>query len=98
MTLEKAIELIENPDNYEKVCEYGKVLGWLRELKERRAADVQLAEAKRLLKLAVEDFAKMDYHIFDCDTSCDDCPLSGERDHCLKWRHYDEVEKLLKES
>lgn len=58
----------------------------------------QLAEAKRLLKLAVEDFAKMDYHIFDCDRSCNDgCPLSGERDHCLKWRYYDEAEKLLKE-
>ena len=57
----------------------------------------QLAEAKRLLKLAVEDFTKMDYHIYDCDGECDACPLSGERDHCLKWRFADDAEKLLNE-
>lgn len=71
----------------ERATKYNQFAEWLRELK----------EAKRLLRLAVEDFAKMDYHIFDCDRSCNDgCPLSGERDHCLKWRYYDEAEKLLK--
>ena len=53
------------------------------------------AEAKKLLKAAVEDFAKMDYHIYDCDRECYACPLSGERDHCLKWRYADEAEELL---
>ena len=57
----------------------------------------ELAEAKRPLKLAVEDFTKMDYHIYDCDGECDACPLSGERDHCLKWRFADDAEKLLKQ-
>lgn len=56
-----------------------------------------IAEYKRLLKLAVEDFAKMDYHIYDCDKLCDDCPLSGERDHCLKWRYYDKALALIGE-
>lgn len=57
----------------------------------------QLAEAKRLLKLAVEDFSNIDFHIFDCDGMCDTCPLSGERDHCLKWRYYDEAFALIGE-
>lgn len=58
---------------------------------------IELRETKRLLKLAVEDISGMDNHIYSCDRLCDDCPLSGERDHCLKWRYADEAEKLLKE-
>ena len=58
----------------------------------------ELAEAKSLLKLAVEDFAKMDYHIYDCDRECYACPLSGERDHCLKWRYADEALELIGDS
>lgn len=57
----------------------------------------ELCEAKRLLKLAVEDFSGIDNHIYSCDRLCDDCPLSGERDHCLKWRYADEAEKLFEE-
>lgn len=57
----------------------------------------ELVEAKRLLKLAVEDFSNMYDHIFDCDGMCDTCPLHGERDHCLKWCYADEAEKLLRE-
>lgn len=57
----------------------------------------ELQEAKRLLKLAIEDFSEMDFHIFDCDGMCDNCPLNGERDHCLKWRFADDAEKLLKQ-
>ena len=56
---------------------------------------IELRETKRLLKLAVEDFSVMDNHIYSCDRLCDDCPLSGERDHCLKWRYADEAERLL---
>lgn len=56
-----------------------------------------LCEAKRLLKLAIEDFSNIYDHIFDCGGMCDTCPLHGERDHCLKWRYADEAEKLLNE-
>lgn len=62
-------------------------------------AGMEIAEkydkAKELLKLAVEDFSNMYDHIFDCDGICDTCPLCGERDHCLKWRHADEALKLI---
>ena len=58
-------------------------------------AEKELAEAKRRLKSAVEDFSRMDNHIYSCDRLCDDCPLSGERDHCLKWRYADEALKLI---
>lgn len=57
----------------------------------------ELVEAKRLLKLAVEDFSNMYDHIFDCDGRCDTCPLHGGRDYCLTWRYADEAKKLIKE-
>lgn len=59
--------------------------------------DHELRQAKRLLKAAVEDFSNMYDHIFDCDGTCDTCPLHGERDHCLKWYYADEAEKIIKE-
>lgn len=31
----------------------------------------------------------------DCDGICRNCPLSGDRDNCLKWRYADEAEKLI---
>ena len=52
-------------------------------------------EAKRLLKLAVDDFSNMYNHIFDYDGMCGTCTLHGERDHCLKWRYADEALKLI---
>lgn len=55
----------------------------------------ELKEAKRLLKLAVDDFSEMYDHIYDCDRLCETCMLSGERDHCYKWRYADEVMKLI---
>lgn len=55
----------------------------------------QLKEAKRLLRLAVEDFSEIYDHIYDCDRLCETCILSGERDHCYKWRYTDEAMKLL---
>lgn len=58
----------------------------------------QLAEAKRLLKLAVEDFSNIYFHIFDCDGMCDTCPLHGERDNCLVWQYADEALKLIQNS
>lgn len=70
------------------------------------ACDLQLAynnelvngrEAKRLLKLAVEDFSNIYDHIFDCDGMCDTCPIHGNRDTCDKWVHADEALKLIGE-
>jgi len=54
-------------------------------------------EAKRLLKMAVEDFSNMYDHIFDYDRMCDTCPLYGERDNCLIWRYADEALALIEE-
>lgn len=70
----------------------GKCVDWFTEVAEWLT---ELKEAKRLLKLAVEDFSNMYDHIFDCDGMCDICPLHGERDHCLKWGHADETLKLI---
>lgn len=53
-------------------------------------------KAKELLKAAVEDFANMDYHIYECDSMCDTCPIHGNRDECDKWRYTDEALKLIK--
>lgn len=80
--------------------EYDDVLKIIREqptIETIHQLENELSEAKRLLKLAVEDFSRMDNHIYSCDGLCDDCPLSGERDHCLKWRYADETRKLLPE-
>ena len=86
-TYEKLTAAKFEKDCAECASDHRQLAEWLRELK----------EAKRLLKLAVEDFAKMDYHIYDCDGECVACPLSGERDHCLKWRYADEALKLIGE-
>ena len=63
-------------------------------------AGMEIAEkydrAKRLLKLAVEDFSNMNDHIFDCDGMCDTCPIHGNRDECDKWVRADEALKLIK--
>lgn len=60
-------------------------------------AEKELAEAKRLLKLAVDDIAHRDY--------CQRCKyenvtgkeqyLNCEYHRCYKWRYADEAEKLL---
>lgn len=55
----------------------------------------QIAEYKRLLNVAVDDFSNMYDHIFDCDGMCDTCPIHGNRDTCDKWVHTDEALKLI---
>lgn len=77
----------ELQDNACRECaaDHRQLAEWLTELK----------EAKRLLKAAVEDFAHTDFHIYECDSMCDTCPLHGERDNCLVWRYADEALKLL---
>ena len=56
---------------------------------------VELREAKRLLKAAVDNFSNMYDHIFDCDGMCDTCPIHGNRDTCDKWVHADEALELI---
>ena len=61
---------------------------------------IELREAKRLLKLAVEDLTKIpcnnDVYI---PSSCNACIKQGNCDYSdsFKWRYTDEAEKLLKE-
>ena len=82
-------------------ADHRQLAEWLKELKELRSLKTDYVffkvEAKKLLKAAVEDFAHMDFHIYECDGMCDTCPLHGERDNCLVWQYADEAEKLLKE-
>lgn len=72
---------------HERAAKYNQFAEWLTEL----------VEAKRLLKLAVDDFANMDFHIYECDMQCDSCPIHGDRDNCVKWVHAEEALKLIEE-
>lgn len=89
---------VESRKHY--VAEQKQLAEWLKELKELRSLKIDYvffkAEAKKLLRAAVEDFSDMYNHIFDCDGKCDTCPLHGERDNCLVWRYADEALKLIK--
>ncbi len=107
MTIDEAIKHCEEQvTKYERQCGFGiskegkeynsqcaadhrQLAEWLRELK----------EAKRLLRIAVDDFDTMHNHIWDC-TDCKSCPLNkGELGICGQmWRYADEAEKLLKEA
>lgn len=87
---------------------------WLTELKDLRAEQndqyvfihelmSELKEAKRLLKLAVEDFETIESNLeYDehCvikthSIRCDECPLSAATIYRCKWRHADEALKLM---
>lgn len=68
--------------------------------------DAQIAEYKQLLKLAVEDFAKLDRENAknkSCmmpEMDCADCPLSWDSvddrvEPCHSWRYANEAKKLL---
>ena len=57
----------------------------------------ELCEAKRLLKIADEDFSTIYDHIFECDGMCNTCPIHGNRDTCDRWVHADEALKLIGE-
>lgn len=92
-------------------ADHRQLAEWLRELKELRekvsGGDIlkicelekELAEAKRLLKLAVEDFdsvvARLEGNDILCMKyiACKGCPFDGE--NCNKWRGTDEALKLL---
>ena len=68
----------------ECAADHRQLAEWLKELK----------EAKRLLKLAVEDLNATEA----CD-SCEYYPVINsdmcQKDDCYKWRYADEAEKLL---
>lgn len=109
MTLEQVIEKLENSNIHEIVLAPNQLLGWLKELRDTRELeekhwsecmqiaryDDELKEAKRLLKLAVEDFNK---NICDDFSVCSVCTES-HKDPCetFKWRYADEALKLLGE-
>ena len=90
-------------ERLERALNYGETNGYrIAELKSAIILEEQLLvyitelkEAKRLLKAAVEDFANMNYHIYECDGMCDTCPIHGNRDECDKWRYADEALALI---
>jgi hypothetical protein len=67
--------------------------------------NAQIAEYKRLLKLAVEDFETIESNLeYDehCvikthSIRCDECPLSAATIYRCKWRHADEFLALIGE-
>lgn len=77
-------------DEYrEKLATHKQVVEWLKELK----------EAKKLLKLAIEDLERLAAEqicFSGCDESCPfDCMGRCEEKH---WKHLDEALKLIKEN
>ena len=84
---------IESRKHY--AAEQRQLAEWLKELK----------EAKRLLKLALNDFETIESNLeYDehCvikthSIRCDECPLSAETIYRCKWRYADEVLALIGE-
>ena len=69
---------------------------------------IELREAKRLLRLAISDFAKLDRENAQHKTcmmpemDCAECPLSWDSiddrvEPCHRWHYTDEAKKLLGE-
>jgi hypothetical protein len=101
----------------ECAADHRQLAEWLTELKNSRAAQNEqeifihelmgeLEEAKRLLKAAVEDFAKLDRvntKLGNCmipDVGCADCPLNWDSvddsvEPCHNWRYTNEAFKLI---
>ena len=81
-------EWVHKCSNEERATNYRQIAKWLKELK----------EAKRLLRLAVAEFKKLE-NDRECRFNflCEKCPLYNEGDNYCKWRYTDEAEKLLGE-
>lgn len=101
-------------------ADHRQLAEWLMELKDLRAEQndqyvfihelmSELKEAKRLLKLAINDFAKLDREntrYKNCmmpEMDCADCPLSWDSvddrvEPCHSWRYADEALKLIQNS
>ena len=110
MTLEQVIEKLENSGIHEIVLAPNQLLGWLKELRDTRELeekhwsecmqiaryDDELREAKRLLRLALEDMNgnNICYDINPCNvcTESQKCPCDT-----FKWRYTDEALKLFGE-
>ena len=88
-----------------KLKDMKEAVGLLQELNaENDQLTSQLAEAKRLLKLAIEDFKAVNSNMLTCryckhyDAGIDDCGLSDDDSACediCGWRYTDEVKKLI---
>lgn len=88
-----------------KLKDMKEAVGLLQELNaENDQLTSQLAEAKRLLKLAIEDFKAVNSNMLTCryckhyDAGIDDCGLSDDDSVCediCGWRYADEVKKLI---
>ena len=101
----------------ECAADHRRLAEWLMELKDLRAEQNdqyvfihelmnELKEAKRLLKAAVDDFAKLDRendknkNCMMPEMDCADCPLSWDYvddrvEPCHSWRYANEALKLL---
>ena len=103
-------------DCRECAADHRQLAEWLMELKDLRAEQndqyvfihelmSELEEAKRLLKLALNDFETIESNLeYDehCvikthSIRCDECPLSAETIYRCKWRHADEALKLIED-
>lgn len=88
-----------------KLKDMKEAVGLLQELNaENDQLTSQLAEAKRLLKSAVDDFKAVNSNMLTCiyckhyDAGIDDCGLSDDDSACediCGWRYADEVLKLI---
>lgn len=83
-----------------KLKDMKEAVGLLQELNtENDQLTSQLADAKRLLKAAVEDLNSIGRMLEGNDIlcmkyiACKGCPFNGE--NCNKWRHADEALKLI---
>lgn len=102
MTIDEAIKLCEddaekiggNPQSDRHASNCRQLAEWLSELK----------EAKRLLKLALNDFETIELNleygehcvIKTHSIRCDECPLSAQTVYRCKWRYADEALKLIR--
>lgn len=117
--LEVAEKYETQTEGWCKECatDHRQLAEWLMELKDLRAEQNdqyifikelmdELKESKRLLKLAVDDFAKLDRenaknkNCMMSEMDCADCPLSWDSvddgvEPCHSWRYTNEAKKLI---
>ena len=99
MTLEQVIAALEDPNVHSIVTDPGELKGWLKELKELRSLKTDYvffkAEAKKLLKAAVEGFEYIKPYTSRCDGHCDNCPFENEGWCRIDWKYADAALKLI---
>ena len=101
MTLDEAVECLKDPNVHELVLSPGQLTDWLAELKELRSLKsdyvIFRAEAKKLLKAAIDGFEYIKPYTSRCDGHCDNCPFENEGWCRIDWKYAEEAEKLFKE-